>query len=559
MKVIVAAIVLFAASALSSLTTMVVVLIVAVAIAHEFVTTAPPNRVFDTSWLALTAFSSVVGVTAGAAYTRRSIRTPADPCSQPGVGRAIVSRLRDPCLDGAALTALCGVYLLTLISLVAALDGDPGTRLRVPAIFASALTTGLSALPGVVFGLVAGTALGVYRSLNRRSQLVTSGRAPRPAERDFAPARVSPMLMSAYIGAIQLAVLGLVAQSSHRGAGFLYGLQEGALHFGLLGAYLGVRERPVRRDVKTQINPAVSDRSSVRAPMAGALLGGPLAIRLATCSGEPSLSWIPLFLLYLIGCGLGAGVAVYTTRVSQPQSQPTEIRDATEMELPVKERSLSRADEKDFDRYDAEELPQAEPVLTTPSISSSTAGRFRLRDVRDRFATIDGEEYWNFKHGMSIQNLNDWFVRELPANFRDGGGFLGLESPDGTAVIQFSSHRLGTKLQVLSVAGSREQFLKTWIEVSGRTFEPTRLQLGGGPMSQDTNFTLDGETESVHFWFTVVGGGITSRHGKVCAMHQGDAFAIHYAVTAGSSVDIDKILGSWHWRMRLRAHLTGLQ
>lgn len=168
-----------------------------------------------------------------------------------------------------------------------------------------------------------------------------------------------------------------------------------------------------------------------------------------------------------------------------------------------------------------------------------------LREVatRIRFEQIDGDDYLNEKRCVSIRGLNEWTVQDFTSEFEANGGFLALDSPDGSATINLSSGPVGRLTTFTTASGDRSEFLNAWERHAIQRFEEDRRKLGGDTVERLDLTNIGGEEEVLWLEFSTHEG----RVGKVCALRQGEEYVLFYFMRRGSSVSIEEILRNWKW------------
>ena len=174
----------------------------------------------------------------------------------------------------------------------------------------------------------------------------------------------------------------------------------------------------------------------------------------------------------------------------------------------------------------------AEPVRQGTTLRAEIAG--------NPAAAVDGDLYMHRAHGLALRGIDSWLVQPFEPRFRDAGGFLAVESPDGGVRInllagpldlRFFSSRAGTSL------------FEQWKAKEGATLEDLRQQTRGRPVRQLDLPELDGERRVARFEFDTANG----RMGKVCALHADREYVAYYTSTNTSKFDVDQVIRSWRW------------
>jgi hypothetical protein len=195
-------------------------------------------------------------------------------------------------------------------------------------------------------------------------------------------------------------------------------------------------------------------------------------------------------------------------------------------------------------------------VFVSRAIRAPAVGK-HLRDamVGDQWGQINGDQYLNGKHGISLSGLNDWISQPLSSEFENDGGFLVLQAPDGNALLTFASGPLRMTTQVASVAGNRKTFIQQWERRAFQQLDAKRSEMSGDAIKRIPLSAIHGESEVLRIEFTCNSGTV----GNVWALHQGDEYVLTYTMLPASTIRVEEVLKNWEWFLRLRGDETGLR
>jgi len=184
------------------------------------------------------------------------------------------------------------------------------------------------------------------------------------------------------------------------------------------------------------------------------------------------------------------------------------------------------------------------PPLDAPSAEPDDPVRpgttLRADSAGNPAASIDGDVFVHRTQGLALRGIDAWLVQPFEPRFREAGGFLAVESPDGSARLNLLAGPLD--LNFFSSSASTTLF-EQWKAKEESTLEDLRQQTRGNPIRQLDLAELDGERRVVRFEFATP----TGRMGKVCALHDDREYVAYYTSTNASKFDVDEVLQSWRW------------